>query len=290
MANITLKVVSINSHNFLTVPTNTDIEDVNIKYVFNHKKKNQYDTAYSDVWYYDEQSNSLAVIAVEDTPHEIFALYAGFTLITAEMLDSTEATTPMLINNTSTGYAVALSPKDPHSLVLIAYSALAGGTFKIGDTIKGSGTYATATVIFDDGVGFMVIHPVKGTLATTDNIENGATPNVTAAIDTYTAASQKYLQYEPGHTVAQKKKDIVARINALAVNYAVTAVDLNNNTVTISGDHQVEFTKDVPVFWDGSTANDGMYSVKSSIYGTSTVITFNQRIPNYIADGNLKTS
>lgn len=288
MATVTLNVVNINDINFLTVPTAIGIEDLNIKYVFTHKKATQYDTANSDVLYYDEQASKLAVIAVEETPYDIFGMYGGFKLITAERLGATEASKAMLINTSSTGYQVALSAKDPLSLVLITYSALAGGVFNIGDTITGDTTYATAEVVFDNGADFMVIHPVKGTLSTADAISNTATPQVSADIDTYTAADQKYLQYEEGLSVAAKKKDIVARFNVLSADRAVTAVDLVNNTVTIAGDHEADFTKDVPLFWDGSTANDGMYSVKSSLYGSATVITLNQPIPNYIADGTLK--
>lgn len=292
MATLTLNVVNINDINFLTVPTAVGIEDLNIKYVFTHKKANQYDTANSDVIYYDEQAATLAKISCEETPYDIFGMYAGFKLITAERLDSTESNKAMLINTSSTGYQVALSPKDPLSLVMIVYSALAGGVFNNGDIVTGDTTYATAQVVFDNGVDFMVVHPVKGTLSTADAISNAATPQVSADVDTYTAADQKYLQYEPGLSTAAKKKDIVARFNVLSVNRAVTSVDLANNTVGINGDHAADFTKDVPLFWDGSTANDGMYSVQSSYYDSVTTfathITLNQPIPNYIADGTLK--
>src|SRR3990167_6461421 len=289
MNTITLNVASKDGYSFSTIPIALDIEDVNIKYVFGHIAVNAYDTALTEVIYYDEQASRLAHIWCSDTPYAVWSLYVGFVLITAERLDTTTVTKPMLINESSTGYAVPLSSKDDESIALIAYSNLLIGTFTRGDIVTGSISEATAKVLFDDGIGFMVVHPLTGVLLTTDNISNQDTPAVTADVDTYTAASQKYNLYEAGYSSSADKKAIVSRLPDTTTTRAITAVSLANNTLTIGVNAQAQFTKDVPFFIDGSTGNDGLYSVVSSINSAgNTIITVKQTLLDATADGSIK--
>ncbi len=289
MAKITVTAVSINGIDFVSAPLSLDIEATNIKYVFQHLPTSPYDVALTEIIYYDEQAARIAHVLVTETAHEVFALYDGFLIITSERIDGVANTKPMLINNNSIGYGVALSPKDDSSLSVIAYDTLVN-TFQVNDIITGGTSKATARIIFDDGIRTMYVHPISGTLQAAETITGTNTPTPTANVVSYTAALQKYYQYQLGHKVSQKKKDMVALLNSITVTDAITAVSLANNTFTLLGDHHLRYTLDVPFFVDGSTGNDGLYSVISSTYdGTNTIITVAQPILSSVADGNITT-
>lgn len=289
MSLITLSVIKINEEPQGTLsgstytPVSFQIEDSRIKYVYQSG-------IFTTVIYYDELSAKLVYLLVTETPEAIYDLYAGFLIITAESIDDiTSQVRPMLLNELSVCYGVALSSKDPNSLAIIAYGSLTG-TFNVNDVVQGDTSLATAKIITDDATGLMVVHPLKGVLQAADvlTVISSPTNAATATITTYTAANQKYYQYEPGIGVARKKKDIIAYLSANNLNYAITAVSLANNTFTISGNHQARLTRDVPFFVDGSTANDGLYSVLASIVtGGNTVITVAQVIPSATADGTI---
>lgn len=286
MALITVTVVQNNGlpSNFYN-PQSAQIQDSSIKYV---KQAGQY----SLILYYDQQAAVLQELLVSETIYELFDMYAGFILITAQRIEGgNQISEPLLINANSVSYNVALSAKDPLSLSVIAYSNLAVGTFSTGDIITGDVSKATALVVTDDGVGLMVVHPIKGTITSADAISNQLDTPVTADVDSYTAANQKYIKYEPGRSTAVKTKDIVAMVNVPDSDRAITAVSIADKSFTIGGDHQADYTRDVPFMVDGSTGNDGAYSVVQSVLdGSDTVIYVAQTIFDSTADGDIKTA
>lgn len=278
MALITVTAVKINEDTF-TVAKSMQIEDVNIKYVYQLG-------AYTQIQYYDQMSAKLTELLVTETPKEIWDLFTGFILITAERIDTIDNIKAMLINKNSFGYSVALSPKDAASLAIIPYGTLVG-TFQVNEVITGGTLKATAKIVTDDGAGLMVVHPINGTLAAAEII-TGATSAAHAVVTSYTAAAQKFMQYQNGQSVARKKKDIVAYLAGGTLNYAITAVSLTNNTFRVAGNHQAVLTRDVPFFVDGSTGNDGLYTVvASTVTGGNTFITVLQKIPVATVDGTI---
>jgi len=289
MALIQVTAVSINGEDLVSGPLALNIEDNAIKYVFQHKKTSAYDSANTEIIYYDQMAAKLAVVLVTETVKAVFDMYAHFLMITAQRLDGIPVTKPMLLNDNSFGYGIALSPKDDDSVSIIAYNTLVN-TFQVNDIITGGTSGATARILYDSGYRTMYVHPIKGTLQSGETITGTNSPTPTAVIVSYTAALQKYYQYESGQSVARKKKDIVAVLNQLSVTYGITAVSLANNTIDISGNHHLELTLGVPFMIDGSTGNDGLYSVVSSRYtGSATRITVKQILQDATADGDVTT-
>ena len=281
MAQVTFNVLQMEEEVLFDAPRSMSINSDSIKYAV------QSGTG-SKILYYDEQKARLVELLVSETPFAIKTAVSTLVLVNVQRVEASETNTPMLLNPNSEAYNVALSSKDALSLAKVAYSNLAGGTFTVNDILTGSGTLATVRVVFDDGTGFAVVHPVSGVLATTDSLTS-SDGSVTADVDTYTAADQHFIQYDNGHKVAGKLKDMVVEV-AVSATRAITDVDLYNNTFTIAGNHQVDYIPGTPIFVDGSTGNDGMYTVVSSFYdGSDTVITVLQSIPDSTADGDIKS-
>lgn len=74
---------------------------------------------------------------------------------------------------------------------------------------------------------------------------------------------------------------------APTVSVAITAVSTGSKTFTIAGNYTDRLTTGAVFFVDGSTANNGKYTVVSAVYGTSTVITVSETIASSTADGNV---
>lgn len=279
----------------LNVNYSLDIEGSNIKYVFGDPSAYYYyGGGLTDIIYYDEQESRHRMVVCKETPYQIFkSSYTHFVLATMERIDGVPKVRPFMFNDNAIGYGVALSPKDPNSISIIQYGASRVGTFQQGETITDSTTLATAVILYDNNSstnGIMYVHPLNGTIGSPNTI-TGATSTATAAAVTYTSSNQQYIQYEEGYAVSQKKKDIVLVKNLVPPDRAITVVDQVNRTFTVAGNHQIDFTQDVPFFVDGSTGNDGLYSVLSSTYdGANTVISVRQIIVNATADGTIKFS
>lgn len=288
MAFITLTTVKLND---VAVSLTLSIEASAIKYVLQHTPTSAYDEGKSEVFYYDEQAAKLTTAVVTETAYDIYQLYYAsdphFILATAEQIAGMKVRKPLLFNDNSVGYQVPLSSKDSNSISVVVYSGLAGGDFTGGDTITGSVSMATALVLFNDENEILYVHPIKGTLSALDVITS-SDGVVTANVDSYTATNQKFIQLQEGLSQSQVKKDIVAMVNNLSTDRAITGASAADKTFTIAGDHAADFTKDVPFFVDGSTDNDGLYSVVSSVYGSSTVITVGQSVVDSGADGTIK--
>lgn len=75
-----------------------------------------------------------------------------------------------------------------------------------------------------------------------------------------------------------------------AAGYAITGASVLNKTFTVAGDHASEFVKGRIIHVAGSTDNDGTYTVVSSVYGTSTVITVTTAPVSTTVDGYLNYS
>lgn len=75
--------------------------------------------------------------------------------------------------------------------------------------------------------------------------------------------------------------------NIEGTGYAITAVSTGSKTFTIAGDHAVSFPAGLKFSVWGSTGNDGRYTVVSAVYGSATVITVSEAVPNSTADGTL---
>jgi hypothetical protein len=70
--------------------------------------------------------------------------------------------------------------------------------------------------------------------------------------------------------------------------YAIAAVSTLNNTFSIAGDYTSLFTAENTFVVDGSTANDGNYTVSSSVYtAPNTVITCSTAIDDATVDGDI---
>lgn len=76
-------------------------------------------------------------------------------------------------------------------------------------------------------------------------------------------------------------------LNASPQGFAITAVAPANDTFTIAGDQTTYFGVGVPFVVSGSTGNDGTYTVQSSVYGTSTVISVLESVDDPTADGSI---
>jgi hypothetical protein len=77
----------------------------------------------------------------------------------------------------------------------------------------------------------------------------------------------------------------------LGDTYAVVAVDTGNETITIEGEHLEEFAVGVVFEVEGSTGNDGIYTVSAVSYdepNDQTTVTVTGDITEATADGNLK--
>ncbi len=281
MAQIALSVISTDEHVLLQYPVASTIEGEDIKYVVS-------DYPYSKVFYYDAHKSRMVELLVEETPAEILALVTTLKLVTLERKDSVNVTRAMLINPNSIAYSVALSPKDEASLSYVTYSSLAVGTFAPGDVVTGSVTKATALVIFDNGSNKMTVHPLNGTLSTSDSLANQLATPVTADVDTYTAFDQSFVKYDNGEHVAVNTKDLTV-LNKTVLNKAITDVDADAHTFTVATDLTAKFLKDVPFYVEGSTGNDMMFTTVSSVVDSgSTVITVRENIADATADGTIK--
>ena len=76
-------------------------------------------------------------------------------------------------------------------------------------------------------------------------------------------------------------------LNATTNTYNITAVSQTNQTFTVAGNQTNFFTPGTTVDVNGSTGNDDTYTVVSSVFGTSTVITVLENIPSATANGTI---
>ena len=67
--------------------------------------------------------------------------------------------------------------------------------------------------------------------------------------------------------------------------FAITAVDTSLEKFTVAGDYSAIFTSGVAFMVSGSTGNNDKWTVSSSVYGTSTVITVNEDVTDATVDG-----
>lgn len=80
----------------------------------------------------------------------------------------------------------------------------------------------------------------------------------------------------------------VAIVLETDVNYAITAVNAGSKVFTIAGEYASTFTVSSVLDIQGSTGNDGEYTVASAIEsGGNTLITVNETVPDSTADGDL---
>jgi hypothetical protein len=70
-------------------------------------------------------------------------------------------------------------------------------------------------------------------------------------------------------------------------SYAITAVNTGTKTLTIAGDHAAELPAGSLLAVDGSTGNDGMFTVVSATYTSSTAIVVSETVPDATVDGTL---
>ncbi len=68
---------------------------------------------------------------------------------------------------------------------------------------------------------------------------------------------------------------------------SITAVSTTNDTFTVAGDQTALFTNGSEFVVSGSTGNDGCYTVSSSAFSVSTVITCVEAVFNATADGSI---
>lgn len=68
--------------------------------------------------------------------------------------------------------------------------------------------------------------------------------------------------------------------------YAITAVVIGPpSTLAIAGNQTQNFHPGYKFTISGSTGNDGVYTVISSVFGASTVITLKETLPSAVVDG-----
>ncbi len=75
--------------------------------------------------------------------------------------------------------------------------------------------------------------------------------------------------------------------NIEGTGYAVTGVSTGSKTFTVATDHTAIFPAGQKFQVWGSTGNNGTYTVVSAVFGTSTVITVSETVPNATVDGTL---
>lgn len=72
--------------------------------------------------------------------------------------------------------------------------------------------------------------------------------------------------------------------------YAITAVvngPAGTGSFTVAGDQRTAFNPGYRFIVTGSTGNDGVYTVTSSVFAVSTEIFVKEAVPNATADGNI---
>ena len=79
-------------------------------------------------------------------------------------------------------------------------------------------------------------------------------------------------------------------LNATTNTYNITAVSQANQTFTVAGNQTNYFTPGTTFQVNGSTGNDDAYTVVSSVFGVSTVITVLELIPSATANGSISVS
>jgi hypothetical protein len=70
-------------------------------------------------------------------------------------------------------------------------------------------------------------------------------------------------------------------------SHAITGVNTGTKTFTVAGDQTLELVAGTKLAVDGSTGNDGMYTVVSATYTSSTAIVVSETISDATADGTL---
>jgi hypothetical protein len=69
--------------------------------------------------------------------------------------------------------------------------------------------------------------------------------------------------------------------------YAITGVSTGDKKFTIAGDHASEMAAGTLISIDGSTGNDGNYTVVSATYGAATEVVVSEAVPDATVDGTL---
>ncbi len=71
------------------------------------------------------------------------------------------------------------------------------------------------------------------------------------------------------------------------VDHAITAVNTSTKTFTIAGDQTANLPVGRPIPVENSTGNDGVYTVVSATFTTSTAIVVSETIPDATVDGEI---
>jgi hypothetical protein len=95
-----------------------------------------------------------------------------------------------------------------------------------------------------------------------------------------------------GEEVGNYQLDALLTNYELGESFSIVAVDTVNEEFEVSGDQTEYFRITAPVLVEGSTGNDGVWTVASVTYdsGTSrTIVEVNENVTNATADGTLRT-
>ena len=102
-------------------------------------------------------------------------------------------------------------------------------------------------------------------------------------------ADSQIVFFDAGRNHTAKLKELeLFLVDTLGSTVAITAVSIANKTFTVATDLTASFPAGKSFAMDGSTANDGLYTVVSSVFGAATVITVVQDIADATVDGSLK--
>lgn len=93
--------------------------------------------------------------------------------------------------------------------------------------------------------------------------------------------------YKITHNLNQQFVSAVVYDRTTNASYAVSGVSTGSTTFTVAGNQTSVFTAGSQFAVVGSTGNDGTYTVVSSTFGASTVITVAETISNATADGTI---
>ena len=128
---------------------------------------------------------------------------------------------------------------------------------------------------------------------TTTSIEFFVVSGTLAAMATFTTAvnAQVALGYAPlvePHTDGTGiwQPMIKGAAGSFISTYAITVVVVGPpSTLTIAGDFSLNFQPGYKFTISGSSGNDGVYTVASSVFSAATVITLKETLPDGTVDG-----
>lgn len=155
--------------------------------------------------------------------------------------------------------------------------------FKQGNPLKKSYEWRTDVVCFDSGLeqrNQILTSPIRHWFLNWPMLPKG---NRDKLIELFQRGQGRYKTFR-----YEDSDDKQASCSFTQTKYDITAVDTSAETFTIAGNHADKFATGVKFAVEGSTGNDGDWTVSSSANsGSNTIITVTGNITDATADGRI---